>query len=101
VQIHGVQVPQPPPAVYIEILTRRIPTADIELHCELSADPDDPARYTYLAWLDKTGPVWRDLAELLIGQGAAKVAPSSFPEREQYLAAETKARSEHRGHWAR
>jgi hypothetical protein len=97
--MHGVWIPRPPPAIYTEILTERIPADQIELHCELPAEADHPARYTYLAWRDKTGPVWRDLAEFLIGQGAALVAPGTFQERERYLAAEAKARTERRGHW--
>jgi hypothetical protein len=74
--VHGILVPQPPPDLYVEILTRRLGGDPTRLRCELPADPGRAtARYAYLAWQDKTGDVWRDLGQLLLTQGAARPAP--------------------------
>jgi endonuclease YncB( thermonuclease family) len=97
VRVHGIRVPQPPPALYTDILTRRV--GRVRLQYELR-DDDRVGRYHYLAWQDKTGDVWRDLAKLLIDQGAARVAAGQFAEREEYLRAENAARAARRGLWA-
>jgi hypothetical protein len=100
VPVHGIQVPQPPPDLYLHILSQRLRADQVELRCELASEATRPGRYSYLAWHDKTGAVWRDLAKLLISQGVARVADDTFPERDEYLQAETAARTEQRGLWA-
>jgi endonuclease YncB( thermonuclease family) len=96
-RVYGVEVPQPPPDLYVEILTTRI--GRVRLQCEPIPGDDQSGRYRYLAWHDKTGDVWRDLARLLIEQGAARVAADEFAERDEYLQAEAAARIERRGLW--
>jgi endonuclease YncB( thermonuclease family) len=58
------------------------------------------ASVRYLAWRDKSGDVWEDLAVTLLDRGLARVAPGDFAEREQYLSRERAARSARRGVWA-
>jgi hypothetical protein len=100
VPIHGVEVPQSPSHLYVDILTQRIRPNSIRLQCELADDGRRTGRYSYRAWQDKTGDVWRHLAWLLIDQGAARVASGDFPERYEYLQAEETARRERRGLWS-
>jgi len=71
------------------------------VRCTMSASPAPAtASVRYLAWRDKSGDVWEDLAVTLLDRGLARVAPGDFAEREQYLSHERAARSARRGVWA-
>lgn len=78
IRLLGITVPQPPPPLYMDILTRRITWRHSELRCRTvvaSGAAGVPAvRLSYLALKDKSGDVWLDVAELLVEQGAARVA---------------------------
>jgi Domain of unknown function (DUF4157) len=58
-----------------------------------TATEEVTASVRYLAWRDKSGDVWEDLAATLLDRGLARVAPGNFPEREQYLSRERAART--------
>ena len=101
--IHGLDVPLPVPAEYVEVITQRVPRTGQALRMRLiPAPPPQPprAQLHYLAWRDKSGPVWRDLALVLLAEGAAHVAPHQFPERDTYLDAERTARQRQVGVWS-
>jgi hypothetical protein len=84
--IFGLTVAQPPPALYVEIIVERQPRASRTLRCTVHAPGPPPrARFHYLAWHDKSGDVWQDLALPLLDQGAARVSDEKFPERAEYL----------------
>jgi endonuclease YncB( thermonuclease family) len=96
VRIYGIEIPQPPPDQYIEIMTRRLPRIGKPLRCLVrSTDPPGPPRvkFFYYGWQDKSGGVWLDLALMLIDEGLVKVAPEDFSEREEYLKHEQAAQS--------
>jgi len=78
VEIDGIEVGQPPPPLYFEILERRLPRLGRRLRCIVhSVTPAGRARASlkYYGWHDKSGDVWLDLATLLVEQGVARVAP--------------------------
>jgi hypothetical protein len=64
------------------------------------ADEGDHVRLTYLAWRDKSGDVWEEVAASLIDLGLARVWPDPFPERGAYLARERVARQRGMGIWS-
>jgi hypothetical protein len=102
--IHGLDVPLPVPAEYVEVITQRVPRTGEALRARLIPAPSPApvrAQLHYLAWRDKSGPVWRDLALVLLAEGAARVAPHEFPERDAYLDAERMARQRQVGVWSR
>jgi hypothetical protein len=98
-RIQGLDVPVPVPSGYTEIIMQRL--AGTPLRCDPVTANDPPlVRLSYLAWQDQSGPVWRDLATVLLAEGAARVAAQPFPERDDYLRAEADARSRGAGIWA-
>ena len=101
--IHGVSVPVPVPAGYVEVITRRVPRTGRPLRIRLvpAPPPESPrVQLYYLAWHDKSGPVWRDLAPVLLSEGVVRVAQQQFPERTAYLDAERAARGRGLGVWS-
>jgi hypothetical protein len=102
-QLYGLEVPVPVPRGYVEVLTERVPRSHRPLRVRLVPIPPQlppRAQVHYLAWQDRSGPVWRDLALVLLSEGAARVAPQPFPEREDYLRAEATARLGRTGVWS-
>ena len=86
IAIFGIDVERPPPKAYVEMIEERIPRTSRTLQCTvLAPGPPPRARFQYLAWHDKTGDVWQDLALTLLGQGTARVSAEAFPERGDYL----------------
>jgi hypothetical protein len=77
VEIEGIEVPQPPPPIYFDILRTRLRKLQKPLRCAFHSTAVEGrvrARIEYLAWHDKSGEVWKDLGELLVEQGAARAA---------------------------
>ena len=101
VRIHGVEIPQPVPELYRDVMTQRINWIEPSLRCvTIEPDRQPPAlTISYLAAKDKSGDIWLDLATLLVEEGAARVAEGTFAERESLLAAEAKARARGAGIW--
>ncbi|HKD97593.1 MAG TPA: hypothetical protein VKB69_08310 [Micromonosporaceae bacterium] len=99
VRLHGLDVPVPVPPGYVEILTQRLARVARPLRVETTA-PGPPPRVIlwYLAWQDKSGPVWDDVATALLAEGAARVALPH--DREDYLRAEADARTRGVGIWS-
>ena len=96
VELAGLEIPQPPSASYREIFEERLARLPDPLRCEIeSATPPGRirGRLFYLAWRDKSGDVWKDVAQLLLEQGLAKTSADNFPERELYLQYEQKGRA--------
>jgi hypothetical protein len=85
--IFGVEVDDPPPALYLEIIAKRLPQTGHPLRCTVrTTGPGMPrAQFLYFAWQDKTGDVWQDLAVTLLEHGIVRVADGDFPERADYL----------------
>jgi hypothetical protein len=102
VQIHGVEIPYPPPDLYVEIITRRLPRLRKSLKCVVrSSEPGESVevQFWYYGWQDKSGEVWLDLAMTLIEEGLVRVATGDFPERDEYLRHQQRARSSGLGIW--
>jgi len=99
VRLDGLDVPMPVPPGYVEILTERLPRTRRPPRVETIA-PGPPPRVIlwYLAWQDKSGPVWRDIAVVLLSEGTARVAVGH--DREDYLRAEADARTRGVGIWS-
>jgi len=99
--IDGIEIPQPVPELYREIMTQRINWIDPSLRCAVVQPRQVPLRLriSYLALKDKSGDIWLDLATLLLEEGAARVASGTFSGREEFLAAEAKARARKAGIW--
>ena len=96
VELIGLEILQPPGELYREIFEKRLAGLADPLRCEIEpgkATSRVRGRLLYLAWRDKSGDVWKDVAQLLLEQGLAKTAPGSFPGREEYLQYERSARS--------
>jgi hypothetical protein len=81
IQIHGIVVPQPPPAEYFEIFDR-IARAGRPMRCSLMTESGDRrlAKLFCFGWQDKSGDVWLDMATVLIEEGVARPSP---PEQSQ------------------
>ncbi|MCE8425197.1 MAG: hypothetical protein J5U17_05410 [Candidatus Methanoperedens sp.] len=102
VAIHGVEIPQPPPELYIEIITKRLPRLRRPLRCivrSMRPSGEISAMLLYYGWQDKSGDVWLDLALVLLDEGLVRVAGGKFPELEEYLKHETIAQSQRKGIW--
>lgn len=102
IAIHGVEIPQPPPQAYVELMTRRLPRLGKPLRCIVnSVDPTGRTDATVLCygWQDKSGDVWLDLAVVLLEEGLARTLSAGFSEREQYLRHEQQARVRGAGIW--
>jgi Staphylococcal nuclease homologue len=103
VEIDGIQIPQPPPNLYIEMMTQRLPRLRKPLRCVVRAvrtSGQIQAKLLYYGWQDKSGDVWLDLGLTLVDEGLARVSEAPFPERNEYLQHERKARSRRKGIWA-
>lgn len=101
VTLRGVMVP-PDAAPAVNRLFERIRREGIAVRCTVAPESRTgapPASVEYLAWRDKSGDVWQDLAATLVEEGLARVVPGDFPEREDYLARERKAKISGRGLW--
>ena len=100
-RLHGVNVPYPPPSLYFEILSR-LAAAGRALHCQVVAEEAlASVRLSYLAWQDKSGDVWKDVAAMLLAQGVVTTAPGAFPGREEYEREEESARRQAIGIWGK
>lgn len=100
IQIDGIQVPQPPPPLYIEIFTGRVAQTAKPLRCVVRSEPGSGrlrARLMCFGWKDKSGDVWLDLATVLLQEGVVNVAGAEFPGREEYLRPENKRRPHEQG----
>lgn len=87
VELRGIEILQPLPDLYREIFQTRLPATKHPLRCETESAPRDgrvTGRLLYFAWQDKSGDVWKDVAQLLLEQGLAKAAAGNYPEREEY-----------------
>ena len=70
----GIELPQPPSAAYVEFVGR-LAGLRKPLRCRIvdrTQSDRERAEIHYFAWQDKSGDVWRDLAETLIEQGLAR-----------------------------
>lgn len=85
--IFGLRVAEPSPALYVEIIGKRLPHGGGDgLRCTVrAAGAPRRSQFHYLAWRDKSGDVWQDLALTLLDQGVAQVSDEDFPERAEYL----------------
>jgi hypothetical protein len=102
--LYGVLVPGESRGAVVDLLQRLDPATRPPLRCALEPPTDEGslprARISYLAWRDKSGDVWEDLAASLLDQGLARVDDGAFPERADYLARERRARTRGIGLWA-
>ena len=88
VEIDGIEIPQPPADLYLEIFDQRLPRLRKPLRCVIRAvSPEGSIRAKLFCygWHDKSGDVWVDLAHILLDDGLVRVAAVEFPEREEYL----------------
>src|SRR4051794_29101613 len=82
IQLHGIEVPQPPPAEYFRIFDR-IARSGRAMRCTTLGDADSgrrSARVSCYGWQDKSGDVWLDLATVLIEEGVARPVPPAQPQ---------------------
>jgi hypothetical protein len=94
VEIDGINVPQPPPPLYVELFERGLLRLGKPLRCIIRdrlSTGRIRAKFFYFGWHDKSGDVWLDLALALLDEGVVRVAVRQFPEREEYLLHEPKA----------
>jgi endonuclease YncB( thermonuclease family) len=87
-KIHGIEVLQPPPDLYVEIMTKRAAHLAHPLRCLLRSQASEDGERVQIflyGWQDKSGEVWQDLAVVLLRQGVARVSEGHFPERDEYL----------------
>jgi endonuclease YncB( thermonuclease family) len=103
VRLRGVVVPAEA-ASAANTLIQRLRQPPASVRCTVA--PEDvasalPATIEYLAWRDKSGDVWKDLAATLLEQGLARVVPQEAPDVEGYRARERKAREARRGLWSK
>lgn len=59
-----------------------------------------PVTIEYVAWRDKSGEVWEDLAGTLLDEGLARAAPGGAADGEAYRAREREAQAAGRGLWS-
>jgi hypothetical protein len=85
--LHGLEIPQPPPDLYVQILTARIPRLPRPPRYVVRRLPTggESVQLFVHGWQDKSGEVWQDIAPVLLQQGVARVADGDFPERQEYL----------------
>jgi hypothetical protein len=69
-RLRGVDVPQPPSAEYVRFFAERLPRVR-RLRCDAT---DQGVRIEYLAWQDKSGDVWEDVADVLFKEGLVRRA---------------------------
>jgi hypothetical protein len=94
VELRGIEILQPLSDLYRDIFQIRLPAAKRPLRCETESVPRDgrvTGKLFYFAWQDKSGDVWKDVAQLLLEQGLAKSVAGNYPEREEYLQYERSA----------
>jgi hypothetical protein len=92
----GIEVPQPPSEEYVRFFRERLPRAR-ELRCD---ETPHGLRVEYLAWIDKSGPVWRDIALALLREGLVRAVPGPSRAQEKYVEEERQARRRRAGIWA-
>ena len=95
-RVEGVELVQPPPPLYFEMLEKRLPRIGRPLRCVVRGETTGGrvlVRLFYFGWQDKSGDVWVDLAQTLIDEGLARVSAEQFPEREEYLRREREAKA--------
>jgi hypothetical protein len=101
--LNGVVVPSEVRQAVIDMLQRLDAAMRPPLRCVVDPPADESSlprvRISYLAWRDKSGDVWEDLATSLLDRGLARVDDGAFPEREDYLALEGRARARRIGLW--
>jgi hypothetical protein len=85
-EVFGIVVQDPPPALYVDIVGKRIHSRKMPLRYVVRSTRDGHlrAQFLYFAWQDKSGDVWEDLAITLLDQGVARVSDEQFPERTEY-----------------
>jgi hypothetical protein len=77
IQLHGIEVPQPPPAEYFRIFDR-IARSGRPMRCTPVGGVDPGQRRAQVScygWQDKSGDVWLDLATVLVEEGVARPVP--------------------------
>jgi hypothetical protein len=104
VGLHGVEMVAASPELVEEFLGRLkrngLPVGCTEPAVQSLDKGALTLKLSYLAWRDKSGDVWKDLAPTLIEEGLVLVAPDEFPERDEYSSLERRAKEERRGIWA-
>jgi hypothetical protein len=96
--LHGVRLARPDG---VAELVARLRRASHPLQCDPPVGgASAETTIWYLAWRDKSGDVWEELAATLLEEGLATVQPGDFPGRDEYLAREAKGRARHLGVWA-
>jgi hypothetical protein len=96
VEIEGIEIPQPPPPFYVEIMNERLFRLGKPQRCIIRGQAPTGrmrVKLLYFGWQDKSGDVWLDLALALLDDGVVHVAATQFPEREEYLQHEREAQS--------
>ncbi len=99
VELQGIEIIQPPPDLYREIFEERLPQTRRPLRCRIHSMLSTGrirAQLFCFGWQDKSGDVWLDVANVLLKERLARVAPGDFPEREEYLGYEREAQSSNR-----
>ena len=94
IELRGIEIVIPLSELYRDIFQIRLPATKRPLRCETESvlrDGHVRGRLFYFAWQDKSGDVWKDVAQLLLEQGLAKPAVGNYPEREEYLQYERNA----------
>jgi endonuclease YncB( thermonuclease family) len=97
VEIEGIETPEPPSTLYVELLSERLPRLGKPLRLIVRAELPNGrirAKLLYFGWHDKSGDVWLDLALALLDEGVARVADVQFPTREEYLGHEREEQSQ-------
>lgn len=103
IKLYGVKIAQPLPALYINLITQRIPRAGEPMRCFVRSVDSAGQVYAQLlsyGWQDKSGDVWIDLANILLEEGLVDVADGEFPERDEYLKQKQRAQVLGKGIWA-
>jgi hypothetical protein len=77
-ELAGVDLPEPPPAEYFELLDRALHTS-LPLQCRFVGEGErrrQRVRLQVFGWKDKSGDVWLDLSQRLVDQGIARPEPT-------------------------
>ncbi len=88
VQVYGIDICQPPPQEYFEIIDQRLRRVKKGLRCVVKGGTHRDqvtVQLFYFGWQDKSGDVWLDLAPVLLREGFACIASVDFPEKQEYL----------------